>query len=83
MFTKLKYSNGVVVSIDTKEFYSGLYIIFNQDPATQHCSTKYKSEKDYHITMRRECIKDGGTIIDGTKIKNYKGRYKINKFERK
>lgn len=83
MFTKLKYSNGTVVSIDTKEFYSGLYIIFNQDPATQHSITKFKSEAHYHIMMRRECLKDGGSVIDGTVIPNYKGKYKINKFERK
>ena len=79
MYTKLKQIDGKPNFFNTNQWSVGVYVIINNDPKTQYCIHNI-TEREFHIKLRRDCLKSGGTILDGTKIENYKGRYKINKF---
>ena len=81
MFTKIKTAEGFKMFFRTKQYESGVYVIANDEPFNQWIDHNI-SERDWHIKLRRNYIKNGGTILDGTKIENYKGRYKINKFQK-
>lgn len=79
MFTKIKNKFGFILSYNTTQYYSGLYVIINDNPMSQFCLQE--EERHFHIRIRRETLKNDGQILYGTKIKDYKGRYKINKFK--
>lgn len=79
MLTKYKTKNDKIYFYSTRSFDSGVLCVINDDVNTTFC-VKNKDERTYHIDLRRKIIKNGGEIITGTVIKNYKGRYKINNF---
>ena len=79
MFTKIKTAEGIKIVFRTQQYKSGVYVIVNDDPSTQWFEPNI-SERDWHIKLRRKYIKNNGIVLVGTKIENYKGRYKINKF---
>lgn len=80
MFTKLLNKFGFVRCISTKQIDNDLQISYNNDNS-DIVFLKNVNERDYHIQLRREYLKDDAILLDGTKIKDYKGRYKINKFK--
>ena len=80
MFTKYKTKYGFINSNSTRIFNGNLICEFNNNVG-DIILIKNKTERDYHIELRINIIKDGGELISGTIIKNYKGRYKINKFK--
>jgi hypothetical protein len=80
MFTKLLNKFGFVRHISTKQIDNDLQITYNNDNSNI-AFLKNVNERDYHIQLRREYLKDDAILLDGTKIKDYKGRYKINKFK--
>lgn len=81
MFTKIKTVEGIKIFFRTQQYESGVYVIVNDEPFNQWVERNI-SERDWHIKLRRKYIKNNGIILDGTKIENYKGRYKINKFQK-
>ncbi len=66
---------------ETREYEVGTYIaIYESNGGVPIQSTTNRSERDYHISLRKKCIDKGYKIVEGTFI-NYRGRYKINNFE--
>lgn len=66
---------------ETREFETGTYIaVYESDQLTPFQSMTNRSERDYHISLRKKCINKGYKIVEGTFI-DYRGRYKINHFE--
>lgn len=82
MFTKYKTKDDKIYFYSTRSLDSGVLCVINDDANTTFY-VKNKDERTYHMDLRRKIIKDGGEIITGTVIKNYKGKYKINNFIRK
>jgi len=66
MFTVLKTKNGDLLNFVTQQYEIGTYIIINNDPSMQG-GTLLK-EVDYHKKLRRNAIKSGDIIEDGTFI---------------
>lgn len=81
MFTKLKNKFGFIRLIITKQVGDEIQIMHDNDPMSIGF-LKNVNEKDYHIKLRRDYLKDDGILLDGDRIDNYKGRYKINKFQK-
>lgn len=81
MFTKILNKFGFIRNISTKQIDNDLQITYNNDKSDIGF-IKNTNERDYHIHLRREYLKDDGVLLDGTIIKDYKGRYKINKFKK-
>lgn len=79
MFTKLKNKFGFIRIISTKQVGDNIQIMYNNDPISIYF-LKNVNERDYHIKLRRDFLKDHAVLLNGTIINNYKGRYKINKF---
>ena len=82
MFTKIKNKFGFIRLITTKQIGNEIQIMHDNDPMSIGF-LKNINERDYHIKLRRDYLKDDGILLGGTKIENYKGRYKINKFIKK
>lgn len=65
---------------DTQQYEIGTYVIINNN--TKYQGAVDKKEIDYHISIRKKCIKKGGYIIEGNIIENYKGKFPINNFKK-
>lgn len=80
MYTTIDFGNKRV-RFETRQYEVGTYIaIYESNGGVPIQSTTNRSERDYHISLRKKCIDKGYKIVEGTFI-DYRGRYKINHFE--
>lgn len=82
MFTKIKNKFGFTKTITTKQIDKDIQITYNSELGNIGF-LKNVDEREFHIKLRRDYLKDDGILLDGTIIDNYKGRYKLNKFIKK
>ena len=80
MYTNIKTKEGKESHIVTQHYEIGTYVMINNDPASQFRS--HLQEKDFHIKVRKDAIKNGDTIVNGTIIE-YKDKVNINPFNTK
>jgi len=80
MYTKIQITNTKKIhTFVTKQYEVGTYVIIDNDPALQGGVTI--KERDYHIKIRKETLKNKDSIIDGT-ILDYNGKFPINDFKK-
>lgn len=77
MFTTIK-SKDTEYTFVTQQYIVGTYCIINGDPNSQHGSSL--TEDEYHIEIRKQAIKNGDIIVNGTIIPHKD--ININKFSK-
>lgn len=81
MFTTFINSDNKKVKCITKQYEIGTYVAFYNENGFDGQCTSNLSERDFHIKLRKEILKNKQRLIDGT-ILNYKSKkHLLDKFE--
>lgn len=82
MFTKYQNKDGTIFSVVSQQYQVGTYFIVNNDSRLQGGSDL--KEEDFHKDLRKNLLKSGKTLLDGSYIVvEKKGKYDINNFKEK